>query len=363
MKKWFVCLCLLMLVVLAASCASKTDPPPTPAAADGSEVIGSVNGVDVYRYEYDYYFNTFFDRYYNEYYQSLLEYQGVDLLDEESARELLGNMEDWAWQSCLQASMIRQIAADEYNLSLDDSYYEDILWPGTTLSLNTSRLYAKLYPIIEEEAKAAKGVGETEARESYAENPAAWDCMKVAHIIVTAQQLKDEATEKEEELSDDEAKEAAKKRVEDIIARLQAGEDFKDLAAQYSADGSAQNGGEMDLYFNIDGNGISDQASFDPLFSQGAFQLQNIGDFSLEPVESPYGFHIIKLLDKKIGFDAVKSYVLDSLQAVDQSEVGEYFSNKMQTLQNAAVVECKVEFKYYKEPEETPEEELPEVQQ
>ena len=358
LKKYLVCFCLLMTVMLVTSCNSQQPVTPPP---DETEIIGSVNGEDVYRYEYTYYFNTIFNEYFNNYYDSLIEYENVDLMDEENSREWLGNFENWAWQSVVQASLIRQMAANDYDLSLEDSYYKNLLSPGTSLSLDTNRLYSMIYPFVEEETKAAKGIGDEEARDYYLEDPTAWDCRKVAHIIITAQQFMDEAVENEQELTDEEADEAAKLRAEDIIDQLANGADFAELAAKYSADGTAEIGGEMDLYFNIQGIGISDEASFDPLFSEGAFLLKNIGDTSTEPVQSTYGYHIIKLLDVKEGFDAVKDYILDSMLSVESTEVGEFYANKLQNLVDAANVECNLVFRYYVEPEENiPEENIPE---
>jgi parvulin-like peptidyl-prolyl isomerase len=352
-----------MAVVLVASCENQTAITP-PAGSESSggqfswtEVAGSINGEDVYRYEYDYYFNTYFNEYLGNYYESMLLYQNVDLLDEESAREFLGSLEEFAWNSVVQAALIRQMASKEYDISLEPSYYEKLLLPDTVLTINTNRLYALIIPLIKEEAIVAKGVDDAEAQEYYQNDPTAWDCRRVAHIIVTAQQLIDEATEKGQELSEEEAKALAEERVIDIIAQLKAGGDFAELAAQYSADGTAELGGEMDLYFNINGFGVGEEGGFDPLFAEGAFLLNNVGDFSTEPVESSYGYHVIKLSDKKEGFEAVKTYVLNSMQLVDDSEVNEFFSNKLQSMEAAAIVERNFEYTYYTAPEEVESEE------
>jgi parvulin-like peptidyl-prolyl isomerase len=315
-----------------------------------NDVIGTVNGANIYRYEYDHYFNTFFHEYLNNYYDTLLEYQGVDLLDEKSARDFLGDMENWAWQSAVQAALIRQMAAEEYNISLPPSYYESLLFPGTALSINTNRLYGLILPFMEEEVKAAGTIGEAEAKERYLADPTVWDCRKVAHIIITPEQMMDEAAEKGQTLTEEAADKAAEKLAKDIIAKLAKGEDFAGLAKQYSADGSAQAGGELDLYFNIYGEDArSSGGGFIPEFAEGAFLLKNIGDTSKEPVQSQFGYHIIKLLDKKEGFAEVKDYILDSMQSVDENAVGTYFSEKMQGLEAAAKIERKFEFKYYKE--------------
>jgi hypothetical protein len=311
------------------------------------EIIGAVNGENIYRYEYEFYLNTYFNEYFNNYYDSLLQYEDIDLLDEESSRELLGNLEEWAWDATVQAALIRQMAAKEYRISWEPNYIETLLAPGTALSIKTNRLYTLLSPFIEEEAKAAAGIDEAKAKDYYLTDPAAWDCRKVAHIIITADQMMGEAWESGRELSYEEADKAAKERAKDIITRLGKGEDFAKLAALYSADGTAQIGGELDLYFNIHGDSISDDAGFDPLFAAGAFLLNKTGDFSKEPVQSSYGYHIIKALDIKTGFEAVKEYIIGFLQKIKSSEAAEYFSKKLQDLQDAARIERKFEFKYF----------------
>lgn len=77
----------------------------------------------------------------------------------------------------------------------------------------------------------------------------------------------------------------------DIITRLQAGEDFAELARELSTDtGSAVQGGDLGWF----GKGM-----MVPEFQDAAFALQNPGDFTTEPVSSTFGFHIIQLLGKR----------------------------------------------------------------
>lgn len=103
--------------------------------------------------------------------------------------------------------------------------------------------------------------------------------IKVAHLMVRASP----GMPKEDSL-------VAKKKVDEIYARVQKGEDWKKLTAQFSEDaGSAQNGGELPAF----GTG-----RMIPSFEEAAFALKNPGDIS-KPVLTPYGWHIIKLIDRK----------------------------------------------------------------
>lgn len=80
----------------------------------------------------------------------------------------------------------------------------------------------------------------------------------------------------------------------DIIAQLDAGADFATLASEKSQDpGSAVEGGELG-YFAVNGKTTSKMVE---AFTEGAKKLE-IGEYSKEPVQSEYGYHIILVEDK-----------------------------------------------------------------
>jgi len=84
---------------------------------------------------------------------------------------------------------------------------------------------------------------------------------------------------------------AARAKIQDILAKVRKGEDFAALARQYSQDpGSAASGGDLGFF----GRGTMDKA-----FEDAAFALKP-GEVS-EPVRSAFGFHIIKLDEIKGG--------------------------------------------------------------
>lgn len=88
----------------------------------------------------------------------------------------------------------------------------------------------------------------------------------------------------------DEAKAKAKQTIDDISKKIQQGENFEALAAQFSEDkSSAVKGGVLQRF----GTGqLSSEA-----FENVAFSLVNKGDIS-QPFESGFGWHIVKLIEK-----------------------------------------------------------------
>ena len=80
----------------------------------------------------------------------------------------------------------------------------------------------------------------------------------------------------------------AKQKITLVHQRLKAGEDFAALAKLYSQDGSAQKGGDLGWLYPGD--------TVQP-FEQ-AMNALKIGEIS-GPVQSPFGFHIIQVLERR----------------------------------------------------------------
>lgn len=86
-----------------------------------------------------------------------------------------------------------------------------------------------------------------------------------------------------------------KAKAEEILKRAQSGEDFAKLATEYSEDpGSKEKGG---LYENVS------KGQMMPAFEAAALALEP-GQIAQNLVETPYGYHIIKLEKKGQGKDA-----------------------------------------------------------
>jgi peptidyl-prolyl cis-trans isomerase SurA len=103
--------------------------------------------------------------------------------------------------------------------------------------------------------------------------------MKVAHIMKS---IPPGTGENEAKLAENE--------IMSIYKKLQDGASFRELAIKYSDHKeSAAKGGELNWFGT--GEIISD-------FSEAAFSIRDTGSYS-KPVHTPYGWHIIKLLDRK----------------------------------------------------------------
>jgi peptidyl-prolyl cis-trans isomerase D len=127
--------------------------------------------------------------------------------------------------------------------------------------------------------------------------------------------------------ADESATAAALEKSRDIIARLDAGEDFGALAKELSDDpGSAASGGDLGFF----GRGI-----MTPEFEDAVFALQK-GERS-EPVKSPFGFHIIELIDIKPETVTPLADVRDELVAqLLAEERGDLFYDRFETLSSLA---------------------------
>jgi len=108
----------------------------------------------------------------------------------------------------------------------------------------------------------------------------------------------------------------AKVTIDSLYQRVLAGDDFGALAKKYSQDkGSAVKNGELPWF----GSG-----RMVPEFETAAFALKNVGQIS-KPVQSAYGWHIIKLLNKKglAPFDELKAELESKIKRDERANKGQ----------------------------------------
>jgi len=155
----------------------------------------------------------------------------------------------------------------------------------------------KMLVLDREQAQAKTIVPAADVQRFYNDNIAQYQTpeqIRASHILLNTAG-KDEAT--------------VRKQAEDILKQARAGADFAALATKFSEDeGSKVNGGDLD-YFS--------RGRMVPEFETAAFALQP-GQIS-DLVKSQYGFHIIKVVDKKPAvtrsFDEVRPQIEEQLKA------------------------------------------------
>ncbi len=115
----------------------------------------------------------------------------------------------------------------------------------------------------------------------------------------------------------------SRKKVDSVLADLKKGMSFENAVSKYSDDRFTKDkGGEMPAF------GVG---KMDPEFEKAAFALKNTGDIS-SPIQTEYGFHIIKLLSKTPlkPFDSLKSYLTRKVNSDGRAQVAkEAFFNKI----------------------------------
>ena len=134
------------------------------------------------------------------------------------------------------------------------------------------------------------------------------DQVKASHILV-----EDEKTAKE------------------VIKKLDDGEDFAALAKEYSKDtATAKNGGELGFF-------TADEMVAE--FSDAAFALEK-DQYTKEPVQTTYGFHIILCQDKQAAhhqsYDEVKDELTESLT---NQQIQQKYSELINDLKGKATIE------------------------
>jgi peptidyl-prolyl cis-trans isomerase SurA len=112
-----------------------------------------------------------------------------------------------------------------------------------------------------------------------------------------------------------EEQENVHKQILEIYDSIKAGKDFAQLAQKFSDDKqSARNGGVLQPF------GVNRMVSE---FEKAAFGLKNAGDIS-EPIKTKFGWHIIKLIDKKAvaPYEELRDGILKSFKNDERGNAG-----------------------------------------
>ena len=122
--------------------------------------------------------------------------------------------------------------------------------------------------------------------------------LKVRHILLMTMDKTEEEAEQ------------VREKAEEVLAELQGGADFAELAKQHSEDpANAASGGELPWF---------SRGEMDPAFEEASFALQ-IGESTDSLVKSEFGYHLIRLDDRETSsvmpLSEVRDVIRDDLMA------------------------------------------------
>lgn len=199
------------------------------------------------------------------------EKRGVEFTDEDDK-----NIKDWIAEQ-------KKNYGEDFEKTLKDSGYAD---EDTLYEIQKIQLYMqKVYEDIEDNPSKyitnsiKKKIGD--------------DKITVKHILIGFDMEEDGTVT-------DEAKAKAKKTAEEVLAKVKAGEDFDKLVDEYNTDPGASDEGYT---FAQDGSMVEE-------FEDASFALE-IGQTS-EIVETAYGYHIIKRIERNITADDFISVIQET---------------------------------------------------
>ena len=255
MKKKYLLISVLFLLLITG-CGKKAE------LKNGSEVAVSVKGGKISA---------------TEYYESIKENnisRIIDTIDYKLLDEKYKTDEDE------EKEVTSQIEQIKTNYGSDEDNYKAVLrqYFGVESEKELKEVLSLEYKrnmAVEDYVK--KHLTDKEINDYYEDN--IYGDVKASHILITLN-VKDDATDTEKT----EAEEAALKKANEIIEKLNDGKSFKSLAKKYSEDEkTAINGGDLG-YFSYD--------DMQTEFSEATKKLKK-DEYTKEPVKTELGYHII----------------------------------------------------------------------
>lgn len=219
---------------------------------NGGEAVATVNNVDITK-----------DKLYDE----LVKAGGEQTLEALITKELVQQELDKKSIVITDAQVNEEVESvkkmfpseEAFNTALTSSGMTlDVLKEQTKLQLELTQLLKDKIKITDEEIKSTY--------DQYKDSFATPEQVRASHILV---ETKEEA--------------------QAIIKQLDEGADFAAIAKEKNEDATKETGGDLDFF---------SKGQMDPAFEEAAWKLEK-GTYSKEPVKSSFGYHIIKVTDKK----------------------------------------------------------------
>ena len=288
---------LVLAVLLMAGCTGVKDPA----------VYAVVDGVEITREEFDklrvgfLFFNP---------QEELSEDLRLQILDEmirvqvySAAASARGFEPDLDEASKTYESFRDQIIASELFAGNATGYYARMQELGLTEEwvIGVLAKFQIINAFLDEERDAVEDPDDEEIEAFYEEQKEALfahgELRRIRHILINEKSFPEADEEDVDELS--------KNLAQELYQRLSAGEDFAELAREYSQDTSADKGGDI---------GFVEKGDVVKEFGMAAFALE-VGEIS-EPIKSDYGWHVLEVLEiKEPGFHELDESMRDWISA------------------------------------------------
>jgi len=224
-----------------------------------------------------------------------------------------------------QAEVDAQIAKIKAQFPSEDVFLNEMKKSGLTPDQFKANLTRSMRQTkwMQSQVQGKDTVTDDDAKKFYDANTKEFanpDIVKASHILFL---VPASATPEQQKAAENKAKAA--------IVRANKGEDFSKLAAELSEEpGAKERGGDL---------GFFPKDKMVPEFADAAFSMKK-GDVSATPVKTKFGYHVIKVTDKKPAgtatYDEAKAQIIQFLQAQKRREV---FKGIMQELRQAAKIE------------------------
>ena len=300
-----------------AAGAASAAPAVKPVPAQIPDVVARVNGEDVKKAEFEMAIKSIEDRARSAvpaeqrdqvYRQVLDRLIGFHLLVQEAkARKVVAP----PWEVDGQVEQIKK------QFPTEDAFKQMLQARGVSLDQlrNDTAQTIAVNVMLKNELEPKIVVAEADSKKFYDENKPRFrqdDAVHASHILIRTPENADAA-----------AKAKAKTQADDLLAQIKKGGNFTDLAKAHSQDpGSAANGGDL---------GFFSKGQMVPAFEQAAFGLKP-GETS-GVVETPFGFHIIRVSEFKAGRDLtyaeVKAQIEDYLKQQLRDQKSQQFVDQL----------------------------------
>jgi len=252
------------------------------------------------------------DRYKTMFRQQALDRMIVEKLLDEEVKQAKIKITD----ADVDAELAKMAARQKPALSMED-FKALVEAHGRTFDDLKQRIKQGLsyQRIFEKHFEGKMNFTEEDAKKHYADNKKRFDKpaqVRASHILITPAKVDPNVADPNEAKA--KAKAQAKATAEELLRQIKGGADFATLAKAKSTCPSGKNGGDL---------GFFGKGRMVPAFEKAAFGMK-VGQIS-DVVETRFGYHIIKVTDRKDAvdsYDRVKDDVINDLKNSKQAKLG-----------------------------------------